>query len=256
MIRAILLHPLFNILIFIYAVLPVKDLGLAIIILTIILRLLLGPLVKKQLHQQKAMNDLKPEIAKAKEKAKGNRQKESQLMVELFKEKKVNPFASIGLALLQFPILIALFFVLQRVLDPANYSQLAYGFVKNLDAIQAIIMDPSHFNPTFLGLVNMAEPSLVLAALAGLGQLVQTKQIMPQNILGAKSGKKTGFNMVLIFPVITVVIAASLPAALALYWFVSSLVTVIQQQMALDKEVSILRGLAKLKPGKKNGKST
>jgi YidC/Oxa1 family membrane protein insertase len=254
MLKVLLLYPLFNILIFIYAVLPVKDLGLAIIILTILIRLLLWPLIKKQLHHQKTMNDLKPELAKTKAKAKGDRQKESQLMVELFKEKKVNPFASIGLALLQFPILIALFFVLQRVLDPVNYSELAYGFVKNLSAIQAIINDPNHFNPNFFGLVDMAQPSLVLAALAGLGQFVQTKQIMPQNIMNAKSGKKAGFNMMLLFPIITVVIAARLPSALALYWFVSSVVAVIQQQVVLKQEISILQRL-RLKPRKSSGKS-
>ena len=255
MLRVLLLNPLFNILIFIYAVLPVQDLGLAIIILTILIRLLLGPLIKRQLHHQKAMNDLKPELAKVKAKAKGDRQKESQLMVELFKQKKINPFSSIGLTLLQFPILIALFFVLQRVLEPSNYNDLAYGFVKDLDAIKAILSDPSHFNPTFLGFVDMARPNLVLAALAGVGQYIQTKQLLPQNTLGSKAGGKTSANLVLIFPIITVVIAARLPAALALYWFVSSIIAIIQQQRVLKQEISFLSRL-KLNPRKTDGKST
>jgi YidC/Oxa1 family membrane protein insertase len=255
MLKILLLYPLFNLLILIYAVLPVKDLGVAIIILTIIIRLLIGPLVKRQLHHQKAMNDLKPELKKVKEKAKGDKQKESQLMVELFKEKKINPFSSIGLTLLQFPILLTLFFVLNRVLDPSNYSTISYEFVRNLDAIQAIITDPSHFNPTFLGLVHMSEPSLVLAALAGLGQFIQTKQLMPQNTFGAKPGAKAGFNMTLIFPIVTVVIAARLPAALALYWFVSSAVALIQQQSVLKQEITVLRRL-RLGKRKQDGKSS
>src|SRR5688572_6622282 len=115
MLKTILVNPLFNALLLLYALLPGHDFGIAIVILTILIRLLLWPLVKKQLQHQKVMKELQPEIAKLKKRAGGDRQKESQLMVELFKEKEVNPFASLGLAILQFPILIALFFVLRDI---------------------------------------------------------------------------------------------------------------------------------------------
>ena len=166
MLRTILLNPLFNALLLIYALLPGHDFGLAIIVLTIIIRILLWPLVKKQLHHHKAMKDLQPEIAKVKAKARGNRQKESMLMMELFKAKDINPFGALGLALLQFPILIALFFVLRDIVDPAKIGELAYPFIANLDTVKNVLANPSQFDPSFLGIIHMAEPNLPLALIA------------------------------------------------------------------------------------------
>ena len=243
MLRAILVNPLFNALLLIYAVLPGHDFGLAVIILTILIRLLLWPLVRRQLHHQKAMRDLAPEIAKIKAKTKGDRQKESQMMVELFKTKEINPFSSLGLALLQYPILIALFFVLQQIVDPGGIAAITYDFVAQLGVVKDIIANPGSFDPTFLGLVHMARPNLVLALFAGLAQYAQAKQLMPKDTSKASPTAALGFNMTLIFPVLTVVIAAQLPSALALYWAASSAVAVIQQQMVLSEEVGLMRKL-------------
>src|SRR3954468_2193892 len=99
MFTALIVKPLFNLLVFIYAILPGHNFGLALIIFTIIIRLLLWPLVKKQLHQAKAMRKLQPDIKRIKQATKGNRQKESQMLMELYKEKGIIPFAT-------FPILI------------------------------------------------------------------------------------------------------------------------------------------------------
>lgn len=243
MLRTILVNPLFNALLLLYAVLPGHDFGLAIIILTVLIRLLLWPLVKKQLHHQKAMKDLQPEIAKIKSKAKGDRQKESQMMVELFKEKEINPFASLGLAVLQFPILIALFFVLRDIVQGNTIAEVAYNFVAGFGPVKDIIADPNGFDPIFLGLVHMAKPNIVLALLAGLAQYFQAKQITPRNTEKTGFGANLGFNMTLIFPILTVAIAARLPSALALYWFASSVVAVIQQQIVLSEEVSFFQNL-------------
>src|SRR4051812_529831 len=102
-------QPIFNLLVLIYAILPGHNFGLAIIIFTIIVRLLLWPLVKKQLHQTKMMRKLQPELKRIKKEAKGNRQKESMMTMELYKERGINPFGSIGVMLVQLPILIALY---------------------------------------------------------------------------------------------------------------------------------------------------
>lgn len=254
MIRAILLQPLFNLLLVIFAFIPGNDFGLAVIILTVLIRLALWPLVKKQLYHQKAMKDLQPEIAKVKKKAKGDRTKESQFMVELFKEKGINPFASFGLVILQIPILIALFVVLQRVLDPAQVGSMAYSFVHSLGPVQNIINNPGQFHPTLFGLIDMTEPSIILALLAGLAQFWQSKQITPQNIAGTDPSKKLGFNFTLIFPVVTVAIASQFPAALALYWFFTSLIAVIQQSIVLHEDVEIMRKLGLKKAAKKEPK--
>src|SRR6185503_3845520 len=118
----IIVQPIFNLLVLIYALLPGHDFGLAIIIFTILIRLLLWSLIKKQLHHTKKLRELQPELKKIKAAAKGDRQKESALTMELYKERKINPFATLGLTLLQFPVLIGLYIGLRHVID--NPSQL------------------------------------------------------------------------------------------------------------------------------------
>src|SRR5579864_7428139 len=108
-------QPIFNLLVLIYAIIPGHNFGLAIIIFTIIIRLLMWPLVKKQLHQAKAMRELQPEIKKIKQATKGNKQKESMMMMELYRERGVSPFGSIGTLIIQFVILIGLYSGLRRV---------------------------------------------------------------------------------------------------------------------------------------------
>src|SRR3982750_4550910 len=101
----IIVQPIFNLLVLIYAIIPGHNFGLAIILFTILIRLLLWPLVKKQLHHAKAIRELSPELKKIKAAAKGDRQKESQMTMELYKERQINPFASLGIVLIQLPIL-------------------------------------------------------------------------------------------------------------------------------------------------------
>jgi YidC/Oxa1 family membrane protein insertase len=250
MLRTILLDPIFNLLLLIYAVLPGHDFGVAIIVLTIIIRLLLWPLVKKQLYHQKTMKELQPELAKIKQKAKGDRAKESKMTVELFKEKGVNPFGSLGLALVQFPILIALFFVLRDIIDPTQISESVYGFVGSFSSVQSIINDPGSFHPTLFGVVDLAQPSVVLALLAGLAQFVQARQLTPKHRDKTNPSANLGFQMALLFPILTVIIALNLPSALSLYWLTSSVIAVIQQHIVLAEDVSFMESL--LKREKKN----
>ena len=116
MFTTIIVQPIFNLLAFIYAILPGHNFGLAIIIFTIVVRILMWPLVKKQIHHAKAMRELAPELRKIKIAAKGDRQKESALTMELYKEKEINPFASLGIILVQLPILIGLYVGLRRII--------------------------------------------------------------------------------------------------------------------------------------------
>src|SRR3990167_6304314 len=197
MLKAILVTPLFNILLVLYSLLPGHDFGVAVILLTVLIRLLLWPLIRKQLFHQKAMKELQPDIAKVKKQAAGDRTKESQMMVELFKEKEINPFASLGLALLQFPILIALYFVLRDILQAGNIAEQAYSFIRDLGPVKDVIANPGGFHPTLFGLVDMAKPNIVFAVLAGVAQYIQTRQITPRdstkssagNLLGSKIGR-------------------------------------------------------------------
>src|SRR5689334_17101374 len=106
MFDTLLVHPIFNLLAVLYAF--VRDFGLAIILLTIIIRGLLWPLVTKQLHSQRALQELQPELQRIKTEAKGDKQLEGQLVMELYKEREINPFASFLPLLIQLPIFFAL----------------------------------------------------------------------------------------------------------------------------------------------------
>src|SRR5690242_14255464 len=109
MFTTLIVQPIFNLLVLIYALLPGHNFGLSIILFTIVVRLLMWPLVKKQLHQVKVMRQIQPELKRIKAAAKGNRQQESLMMMELYKERGISPFGTIGVLLLQLPILIGLY---------------------------------------------------------------------------------------------------------------------------------------------------
>lgn len=249
MFNTLLVEPLFNLLAFIFAVIPGNDFGLAVIILTILVRLLLWPIVNKQLHSQKVMQKLTPAVAKIREQSKGDKQKESRLLMELYKEKGVNPLASFIPLLVQLPLFIALFVVLRDIIKPGEIERLSYDFVKGLGAIKVIVQDNGTFHPTLFGLINLAESkNIPLAAVAGLTQYFQSKQLTPQH---PDPQQKTMFKVTTaVFPALTVAIAYTLPAALALYWATTSLVAIVQQQIVLGRDVEELEERAD-KKGKK-----
>lgn len=255
MLRTLLLEPLFNALLFLYAIIPGGDFGVAVIVLTAIIRLAMWPLVKKQVHQQRVMKELKPEVDKLKKKAGGDKQKESQMMMELYKEKGVNPFASFGIILIQLPIFIALFFTLREIVGGDTLETTTYAFLQSLPAIQAIVANPASFDPTLFGLIDMSEPHIVLALTAGASQFIQAKQMSPkdeekdeqtakntsQNQNSEKNGKKDQPTppsmqkmMSNILPVVMVIVAMQLPSALAVYWTVGSIVAIGQQYIILN----------------------
>lgn len=136
-----IIQPIFNLLLFIYAMIPGNDFGVAIIIFTLITRFAMWPLLKKQLHQTKMMREMQPDIKKIKKETKGDRALESQMMMELYKEKGVNPMSSIGLLLVQLPIFIGLFSALRSLESPARLIHLPYSFIRSMQPVQEILAD-------------------------------------------------------------------------------------------------------------------
>lgn len=279
MFNTLIVQPLFNLLVLIYAVIPGHDFGLAIIIFTIIVRLLLWPLIKKQLHHTKKLRDLQPELKKIKAAAKGNRQKESAMTMELYKERKINPFATLGLTLLQFPVLIGLYIGLRKLIDdPNQLVTFSYPFVRDLSWIKQVAADQSLFNPTFFGLVDLKRaalasgiwyyPALVLVAGSAVTQYFQSKQLLPnakdgkglrQILKDASSGTKadssemqaaTGKFTSLMVPFLIFFVTLRIASALSLYWFVGGLVAVVQQGRVLNQDEVELEAVA-AKPSKK-----
>lgn len=226
----ILYRPLFNALVFLYEYLPGHDFGVAVIVLTIIIRVILYPLMVKSIKSQKALSDLQPKIQEIQNKYKNEKEKQAKEMMVLYQKEKINPFGGCLPLLLQLPILIALFRVFQQGLQPESMVHL-YSFMP----------DPGTINQTFLGIVDLAMPSLGLAFLAGITQFFQSKMIIPQQkkfSAGQTSKTKTpDFSQIMqkqmlyFFPIFTVFILWRLPAAIGIYWIITALFSIGQQYL-------------------------
>jgi len=220
----VLYRPLFNALIWIYNIIPGNDLGIAIILLTILIRFILYPLSKKAIQSQKAISFLQPKIKEIQKKYK-NKEEQAKVMMELYKKHKVNPMAGCLPILIQLPILIALYRVFFSGLNMETLNIL-YGFIQRPDSL----------NLMFLGLINLSQKNIFLAILAGFFQFIQSKMILPQNITKDKS-KSGGLDfssimsqqMLYFMPIITIFIAWNLPSALPLYWIVITIFGIVQQ---------------------------
>lgn len=270
----LIVQPIFNLLALIYGLLPGSDFGIALIIFTILVRLAMWPLIKKQLHQTKVQREIQPELKRIKQQAKGNKQLEGQMMLELYREKGINPFSSIGTLFLQLPIFIALFSVIRIITEhPEQIQAYTYGFIERLGPIQAIVSSPDHsFNESLLGVVNLSQtaihegtiywPIMLLAVAAAVLQYIQTRQIMPRPTekkrlrdLMAESANGKDVDqaevsaimtqrMNMFFPALTFMIMVYLPGAIALYTVVGSVVAIIQQRIILGQDVSEMEQLA------------
>jgi len=210
---------LFNILIFLYNNLG-QSMGLAIITLTILIRLVLWPSQGKALRAQKDLNALQPELKQLQEKHKGDQAKQAKAMMDFYKERKVSPFSSCLPLLIQFPLIIALYQVFRVGMNQESLTML-YPFIHRPDSINTI----------FLGYWNLAQPEkYVLPVLTGLSQFIQTRMAMPKTAGQTDNAQMMiSKQMIYFLPIMTIVIAMSLPAALPLYWFVTTLIAIIQQ---------------------------
>src|SRR5882757_821661 len=152
MFTTLIVQPIFNLLVLVYALLPGHNFGLALIIFTIIIRLLLWPLVRKQLHQARAMRKLQPEIKKIKQATKGNRQKESQMLMELYMERGINPLGTLPTLIAQLVVLIGLYSGLRRIInDPHTIVTFAYPSIQHLSWIQHLSHNIHLFDNTLFG---------------------------------------------------------------------------------------------------------
>lgn len=261
----LILQPIFNLLIGLYAIIPGSDFGISIILFTIIVRFALYPLVKKQLHQTQAMRRLQPQLKKIKAQSKGNKQQASLQMMELYKEHGVNPFRSLGLLLIQLPIFIALFSVIRIFTQHLEQvPQFTYNFLEGIGPIKQIIEKPEQFNETLFGIIDLTKSAITtngidfflvgLAVIAGVTQYIMTKQTMPQSgtqrrlrdiMAEAAEGKEADqsemneivmMKMMKVMPIFMFFIMVSLPGALALYYVTSNIVAVLQQAYLLRKD--------------------
>jgi YidC/Oxa1 family membrane protein insertase len=276
----VVVQPIFNLLMGLYALVPGRDFGVAIIIFTVIVRFALYPLTRSMLHQSKAMRKLQPELARIKKQTKGNKQAESVAMMELYKKHGVSPFRSIGILLIQLPIFIALFQVIQIFTLHRNRIELfTYGFMKQFEPIKDLIANPSHFNEKLLGIVDLTKSAfshghidiflILLAVIAGVTQYIMSRQTTPKAqskrrirdiMADAAEGKQADqgeMNAIVmqrmskVLPLFMFFVMISVPGALALYYAVSNLVAVGQQAYLLRQDEEELEEIAEEIPAKK-----
>lgn len=279
----LIIQPIFNLLIGIYSIVPGGDFGISLIIFTILVRLALFPLVKKQLHQTKAMKKLQPKLAKIKAEAKGDKQLESAKMMDLYKEHGVNPFRSILILLIQLPIFIALYQVIRIFTQHRDeIGEFTYGFMRNLEPVQRLIENPDKFNEKLFGVIDLTQPAfshgtvnfaiLVIVLIAVIAQYYMSRQLMPQTeskkgfreiMAEAAEGKSTDQSemnalisgkMSRVLPFLMLFIMSGLPGALVLYYAVSNLVAVAQQSYLLNQDEEELEELAEAAPAPKPNK--
>lgn len=266
MFTTFLVQPIINLLVLIYALIPGHNFGLAIILFTILIRLLMWPLVKKQLNHAKAMRELQPEIKKIKQVAKGDRKKESMLIMELYKEKEIRPLASLGILFVQLPILLGLYSGLRKIIDdPHEIVSFSYPVIHNLPWIKELSFNIHNFDNSLLGLVDLTRtavektgiywPAMIIVLGSALAQFLQSRQLMPHDpearslrkiLKEAGSGEKAdqsevnaavGRGTMFIVPFMVFLFSIKLPAALPLYWLTSSGIAYLQQSKILKEDV-------------------
>lgn len=229
--HAFFFDPIYNLLIFILDNVRGGDVGIAIIVLTILIKLILLPLSLRAAKTQYAMHILEPELTSIKEKHKGDREKLAQETMSVYKNAGINPFATILLTLIQLPIIFALYFAVSRgggVPFPAINTALLYSFVPT----------PETVNMIFLGLIDIAARSLPLALLAGSTQFFHTKLSLP-SLLPKEEHAKPNFKddfarsmqiqMRYVMPAIIFFVAYTISATIALYFLVSNMVAIAQE---------------------------
>jgi len=220
-------NPIYNGLIFLATFSSWLDLGIAVVLITVIVKLLIFPITKKSIQTQIKIKEIEPQIKKIKEKYKDNKEEMAKKTMQLYSENNVNPFASFFLVLVQMPILFALYFVFLRGGLPDV----------NFDILYPFIHAPSHImNIKFLGFVDITQKNIFLAFLAGLTQFFQMKIVMPKMEKKKEKGgvkeemmRNIQLQMKYIMPLFIFFIAYGLLSAVALYWVTSNLFMIAQE---------------------------
>lgn len=246
----LLYRPLFNSMVFFYNTIPGANIGLALILTTLVVRILMIPLYRASIKSQREMTIVQPILKELQTKYKDDRQKLSEEMLKAYKEHNVNPFAGILLLFVQIPILIAIYNVSLNIFKPENYP-----------ALYSFITLPETFNPQFFGLLNVADSkNIILALLVGISQYYQIKLIISRNKSAKPKETKKSKNkksdkpeepdfattlnkqMLFMMPILVTIFAYSFPAAMSLYWITTTLFT-IGQEFILIKQVDKAEGI-------------
>jgi YidC/Oxa1 family membrane protein insertase len=235
--QVICYQPILNILAFLYN--NTADLGVAIILLTIVIKLVLWPLSQKAIKSQTELQAIQPKIDELKKKYADNKAELGTATMNLYKEHQINPLSSCLPLLIQLPFLFAVFRVLRS------------GLEQDLGLVYSFLPKPHDFHTLSFGFMDLSKPVIYLAVLAGVAQFIQSKMMLAKQ-KKANIGKENtatednmanimNKQMTYIFPIMTVVFGFSLPGGLTLYWFMFTALTILQQFLVLKttKELKI-----------------
>ncbi len=224
--HAVFYNPIYNALVALVAFVPGSDAGVAIVLLTLAIRLFLLPFSLSAARTQRAIKTLEPRIKELKEKHKGNKEKEALETLELYKEAKINPFASFLTVFIQLPVLLALYFVFTHESFTAINTLRIYSFTPT----------PAQASLYFLGLVSVVDKNLALAFLAGVTQLWQARLALSGTLKpSGGTGMQADFQKVMsvqltyVFPIIIGVISYTTSSAIALYFITTNLAGCLQE---------------------------
>ena len=230
----LLYRPFLNLLIFLYQTVAFNDLGVAIVLLTIIVRFLLFPLFYKSLKNQTLLMKIQPHVKKIQEDHKNNREHQAKALMDLYKTHKVNPFTGIFLMLVQLPILIGLYQVFLHGFSDAGLLADVYPF----------ITAPEHFNTFSFGLIDLQKRHILVTLLAAFAQYLQIRLAQSRKVVGDQ-GKNpmASANKVMVFvgPLITIWILSFLPSAIGVYWLTTTVFSGVQQ-LLVNKRIETDHG--------------
>ena len=222
--------PIYNALVYFVDIVPGHDVGIAVVIVTIIVRFILYPLSKKAIKAQLDMKRIAPEIEEVKKKFKDKPEEQGRAIFALYKERGVSPFAGILLLLVQLPILLGLYFVFASGGLPSI----------NIDILYSFVTAPTAVNMEFLGYIDMAGRSVVLAILAGVSQFIYTRLSMgPRGVntateasFSAEMARTFDMQARYVLPLMVAVFAYFIAAAAPLYWVTSNLFMICQELLS------------------------
>ena len=205
--------------------------GLAIIAITILIKLALYPLSRQTIRSQRALQQLQPKVEELKAKYKDQKDQMAQELMRLYQAEKVSPLSSCLPLLVQMPFLFAMY----RVFRSGLASE-------NLDLLYSFVNRPEMLGHTWFGVLDLSQRSIPLAILAGLSMFWQSRMLItkrpPMSVPGSQDENMTAImnkQVMYVMPVMTVVFGFSLPGGLMLYWFTNTLLTVAQQALVLRK---------------------
>ena len=227
--NTILFQPVFNLLIYLYQILPVHDMGLAVIIFTLVIKAALLPIDMKALKSQKALQEMQPKIDEIQKKYKDDKEEQARQTMQIFQDSKINPFFGIWALFIQIPVLIAIYQVLTQL-----SAAVKDGKDLAIAKFYPFVQQPSSINYLFLGVMDLSKPALWMAIIVGVLQFIQIKMTMGKpKAKDSQSAMQT--SMAYFSPIFLTMVLTALPAVIGVYFLATSIWTIAQQKIIQKK---------------------